>query len=684
MSHASHPIIKHSITYRPDIDGLRAVAILSVVFYHAFPKCIPGGFVGVDIFFVISGYLISSIVFKEVRAGKYSHARFYARRIKRIFPALIVVLLAILVIGYVILFKDEYQRVGKHIVAGVAFLSNFVLSNEGGYFDVSAESKPLLHLWSLSIEEQFYLFWPLLVVFVWKSGINILTSAASLLILSFLANVLVISSNPSGVFYWPFTRFWELLVGSLLAYMVILNHESAQSVDGARTGGYLKNLGLVLERHRDILSFVGSVLIVISFYVARSGDFPGWWALLPTMGAMALISAGSHAFVNRFILSNRIAIFIGLISYPLYLWHWPLIVFAKQLSLDEAREATILAAILVAAFLSYFTYRFIELPIRVNSSLKALPALLVMLIAVIGLGGYLAYRSELPVRLEEKTANMVSEAINDWEYPIGNLDNYKKMGGFNTLVVNGVPHDKVLFIGDSHIEQYWSRIEFYSKHMGGDFPATVFATYGGCPPLPMVNRRDSGFYCDRFFEHAMGLAQSGEYRTIVIGGFWEGYFGREYQSAGDSIIYGIQGVNRAPLNIGSDLAGHVFQRFSQAIRRLTKEGKRVFVILSNPSSPYFDPKRMINRFTGRILHPTIALDSFKAATEPVTSMLIKASAKSGASIISPLEDLCRNSICSSTTKEGWPIYRDSNHLRSSYARDNAHYLDVVYEVFGPR
>ncbi|MFA6121206.1 MAG: acyltransferase, partial [Sideroxydans sp.] len=206
--HLTHP------KYRADIDGLRAIAILAVVGFHAFPTWVKGGFIGVDVFFVISGFLISTIIFGSLSRDAFSFAEFYARRIKRIFPALFLVLVASFVFGWFALLADEYKQLGKHIAGGAGFVSNFVLWGESGYFDNAAETKPLLHLWSLGIEEQFYFVWPLLLWFAWKRRFNLLTIALVVAVVSFALNVFTVRSDPVAAFYSPLTRFWELMVGS--------------------------------------------------------------------------------------------------------------------------------------------------------------------------------------------------------------------------------------------------------------------------------------------------------------------------------------------------------------------------------------------------------------------------------------------------------------------------------------
>jgi len=220
QSHLTHP------KYRPDIDGLRAIAVLAVVAFHAFPSWFKGGFIGVDVFFVISGYLISTVIFENLDKETFSFSEFYARRIKRIFPALIIVLIACLVFGWFALLADEYNQLGKHVAAGAGFISNIVFWNESGYFDNVSDTKPLLHLWSLGIEEQFYIVWPFLLWFAWKRNFNILTITVLVCIASFVLNIKGIKQDVVATFYSPETRFWELLSGSLLAWVTLYKKDA--------------------------------------------------------------------------------------------------------------------------------------------------------------------------------------------------------------------------------------------------------------------------------------------------------------------------------------------------------------------------------------------------------------------------------------------------------------------------
>ena len=235
-NHLAHP------KYRPDIDGMRAIAVASVVIFHAFPELLPGGFIGVDIFFVISGFLISTIIFDSLDKGSFSFSEFYSRRIKRIFPALLLVLITSYLFGWFILSMDEYKQLGKHIAAGASFLSNFALRAEAGYFDNSAETKPLLHLWSLGIEEQFYIAWPMILWLGWKARFNPIAITILLAASSFLLNIMEIERDPVATFYHPQTRAWELLFGSTLAWLMLYKKNYFPGINLNALGSVAPNL----------------------------------------------------------------------------------------------------------------------------------------------------------------------------------------------------------------------------------------------------------------------------------------------------------------------------------------------------------------------------------------------------------------------------------------------------------
>lgn len=392
--HLTHP------KYRADIDGLRAIAVLSVVGFHAFPFWVKGGFIGVDIFFVISGFLISTIIFDNLERNSFSFVEFYSRRIKRIFPALLLVLIASFAFGWFALLADEYKQLGKHLAAGAGFVSNFVFWNESGYFDNAAETKPLLHLWTLGIEEQFYIIWPLLLWAAWKRKFHLLTVTIVIAVVSFVLNVKGIRTDIVATFYSPQTRFWELLTGSILAYTKLYK----QNILAKYKQKLDMWLGAVIYAHtpeangntlRNVHSFSGAALIGSGvLIITKERHFPGTWALLPTLGAALIISAGGQAWLNRKILSNRVLVWFGLISFPLYLWHWPLLSFARIVESETPTCEIRIAAFFVSILLAWLTYILVEKPIRFGKHTHAKTIALLVLMVVVGYVGYNTYKRD--------------------------------------------------------------------------------------------------------------------------------------------------------------------------------------------------------------------------------------------------------------------------------------------------
>jgi peptidoglycan/LPS O-acetylase OafA/YrhL len=329
--------------YRPDIDGMRAIAVILVVLGHAFPQYVPGGFIGVDIFFVISGYLITGIIQKDIGAGHFSIVQFYERRIRRIFPALILVLLTTFIAGWFLLSPSEFIALGKEIIAGAGFSANLLFYSEVGYFDAAAQSKPLLHLWSLGIEEQFYLVWPLLLLALARWRIAPTLPLTAILIASLVANIVIVGTNPEAAFYLPFPRAWELALGALIAIRP-------------------SNINLS-DRMRDMVGWSGlAVIAAATAFYSSAIPYPGIAAVAPVAAAGALIlTDGSSA--NRF-LGNRYGVAVGLISYPLYLWHWPLLTMTAILKASFLRLAECGLVVGASFILAWLTFLCVERPIR--------------------------------------------------------------------------------------------------------------------------------------------------------------------------------------------------------------------------------------------------------------------------------------------------------------------------------
>jgi peptidoglycan/LPS O-acetylase OafA/YrhL len=333
-----------SSKYRPDIDGLRAIAVMLVLNFHAFPTVMPGGFVGVDVFFVMSGFLITGIVVRELDQGRFSLLTFYVRRVRRIFPALLAVLAASLVLGWLLMLPSLYAQLGLDVAASAGFLANIALLLQSGYFDVESARKPLLHLWSLGIEEQFYLAWPPLLIWAARKRWSVVAVAATLGVASFILNVVLIGPRPVAAFYLPFTRAFELLLGAVLA-------RAWDRVDQGR-------------RASDLRAWGGVVLIAVAAGLLNSRSaFPGWWALLPVGGAALLVSA-PQSWICRTILASPPLVWIGLISYPLYLWHWPLLAFGGIIKFQPLTLTERELILLLSTVLAWATYAYVEKPLR--------------------------------------------------------------------------------------------------------------------------------------------------------------------------------------------------------------------------------------------------------------------------------------------------------------------------------
>lgn len=447
-NNATVSTVEHNLqpNYRPDIDGLRALAIIPVVAYHAFPSLSPGGFVGVDIFFVISGFLISTILYRSFANNDFSFTEFYAHRIRRIFPALILVMVSSFVFGWFVLLPDEYAQLGKHVAAGAGFVENYALWREAGYFDVASELKPLMHLWSLAIEEQFYLLFPLIAWLSWRGSISLIVPVVFIFTLSFIANVYSIRHDePALTFFAPHTRFWELMVGAILAWRQL--PKASERISTLHNGKQAKI-------RNSMISAVGLCFILASvFFLDRTTKFPGEWALLPVLGTALVIVAGTNTFVNKVLLSNRPVVFIGKISYPLYLWHWPLLAFGRILSAETPSEHSRLIIVIVSVALAALTYRYIEKPIRYGSKHGMVPITLVLLLGLVGFIGYNCFeRNGLNFRLKKLLINNNQLQFRKVPDSVAYLNNcvrrFPNFPGGCMLAKNVEP--TVALIGDSH------------------------------------------------------------------------------------------------------------------------------------------------------------------------------------------------------------------------------------------
>lgn len=472
--------------YRPDIDGLRALAVLPVVIFHAFPESLRGGYIGVDVFFVISGFLISSIIFSNIEKGTFSFLDFYSRRIRRIYPTLLTVLLGCLIFGYFSLFPEEYKQLGKHIAGSSVFISNFILLSESGYFDTSSISKPLLHLWSLGVEEQFYIIWPLLLALFVKRKFNLFVVAFLCFLASFYLNLRTISVDPSQSFYSPFTRFWEILAGSMLAWMTLNKKEYFTSLKAGINGSISAILGKNYDFIANALSIAGLLILIYGYSVLTEDlQFPGLYALIPVSGACLLIMAGPSALVNKHILSFKLLVWVGLISFPLYLWHWPLLSFAYIIE-SGMPDASVRAMLVIASIaLATFSYHFIENKLRFGGNLQGKTIILFIGMAIMGSLGLITYKSDgYDGRFHKSQAEIsdeqfVNSLITDsrkrcadvfpeWSKYTDNLCAMQKPSG----------HNEIALIGDSHANHLFVGMATYKKNEGvAVFPASCAAPF---------------------------------------------------------------------------------------------------------------------------------------------------------------------------------------------------------------
>ncbi len=395
------------LDFRTDINGLRALAVIGVVAFHADRAWLPGGFVGVDIFFVISGFLISRIILAECAAGRFSLAMFYAKRAKRILPALLVVVSFVWMVGWWRTAPTQFRDIGGALLGNSYFTVNFWLmrlAGVGGYFGADSASKPLLHLWSLSIEEQFYLVWSVLLLTLFKLNERlVLAIILAIFTASFVFCIVLTQSDPIAAFYLPWTRAWELALGALIAYREVF---------------WLETLPYPSRRITNFGAGLGVALMLSAFlFMNETLPFPGWLAAIPTCGC-ALVIAHPGSLIGEVALGNRVAGFFGAISYPLYLWHWPLFAFAHIWPGVIPTTPVLVALAIAAVCLATLTFRLIELPAAAVFRRRPMTTALVLLslLALTGVLGRLTYDAKgFPSRFPPLVARIFDYDVNGAE-----------------------------------------------------------------------------------------------------------------------------------------------------------------------------------------------------------------------------------------------------------------------------
>lgn len=642
--------------YRRDIDGLRAVAVLVVVASHA--GLLDGGFIGVDIFFVISGFLISGIIFRELDLDRFSICDFYARRVKRIFPSLAIVLTVVPALGWLILLPDAYQQLGKETWEGAGFMLNLGLDwNFGSDHFSDGSILSMAHLWSLGVEEQFYLAWPIFLLLTWRFQKWQFSLIAIVTLLSFVANITETSKGPWVAYGLPWARLWELSAGGALAYINSNGEGGTKWLDAARalTPSLLR--GLFGPHARGL---IGAGLLIASCVVFQHAEnFPGYPAVAPTVGALLVISAGHNSFVNTHLLSTSPLVFIGLISYPLYLWHFPLLQIAwivqRHLTLEGGA-----AAVAASLIFSYLSYKYVELPLRsqANTAVKVWSLCATMLVC--GTVGYAMSAKVIQGRsLPADARRLFLATTEDW-LPGTQSTYWTQMP--KQFPILGSGQRRVLYIGDGDMEQYYPRIAKVLIDHPRNAHAATFAVREGCAPgaieISETTETDRNG-CNALLAKAIAYAKEPMVDTVVIGACWPFYFTR---------------VNE--LNAGADRALGSLQH---TIEELVKAKKRVYVVLSSPVGGEFDPRQMIRRtvvppgFRPALYVPK-RIDVMKAV-DPIESKLLEVARLTGAHVIDPKLVLCSDITCPALSAAGDAIYHDAFHLRPSYVLQHASFMD---------
>jgi peptidoglycan/LPS O-acetylase OafA/YrhL len=634
--------------YRPDVDGLRAVGVLSVLAFHAFPRLVSGGFVGVDVFFVISGFLIGGIIFRSLAAGSFSFMEFYARRVRRIFPALIVVLLASLGIGWWTLYDDEFRQLWNHVAGGAAFVANIVEWREAGYFDALTAEKPLLHLWSLGVEEQFYIVWPLMLWVAWKLRTNLVFPVMLVGLFSFALNIWIVRFNASAAFYSPVTRFWELSAGSFLAVWCHPKYRSSLL--------------------RETSAICGALLIIAGLFVfSPATEYPGWRALAPTIGTCLLITAGPKSLVSRIALANPLAVWFGLISYPLYLWHWPLLSFASIVYSGMPPVSIRLLIVAVSIALAWLTYRFVEKPIRRPPLGSTAPIALSVALGIIGViavcgyvlrGGFLPSGNLSPMPGLSISADSLRNA-HDLPQAFICIPKLHDLHIAADRCASNSNVPRVVVMGDSHAGH------LYPGLIGSDLPLEVIWN-AGCPPmseLPLIHSCDTRW---RALESYVS-GHRGSIKLVVLTAYYALYLSPQTLSGHHNVQFeAIKNGLRANSNDVQGASKALMSGLENSINFFESQGIKVVLALDVPELEY-QPKACFQRTHFPYVKsaidcvgtPRTVVDLRNGQMQKIAIEL--SNTHPHLLIFDPTPLLCDRSRCYAT-KDNQLMYRDDDHL----------------------
>ncbi len=625
-------------TYRPDIDGLRAVAVSAVVLFHAGYTGVAGGFTGVDIFFVISGYLIGGHIFAEMSAGTFTFANFYTRRVRRILPALFAMLMACFLAGALVMTPEEYRELGKEAVASVYAVSNLLFYSGGGYFAPAADLKPLLMTWSLAVEEQFYIIFPfVMMVLLRVRRRRALAILLILSLLSFAGSLVLLERDATAAFYLLPTRAWELAVGAALALHEKRLHGKPMTV--AVTEG---------------LAAVGAALLVAGiFCYVPATPFPGWFVLLPTLGAAALL-ATRGSVVNRWLLAPRPMQFLGRVSYSFYLWHWPVFYFNRILGGEGTSPVFLIA---LALGLGILSWRFVEQPLRrrVLSERAVLVRYFGVALAVAGIGAGIYLLGGLPQRLSAQARAFAAEArvakSNPCLAPYGTAT----LRNLDVCMLPAAPDQaRVVVIGDSHGSSIAPGVAARSRQAGLAFGQL---TKSSCPALngystDPSDRRGHRAECLAFQRAAFTyVASHPEVATVVLASFW-------------SSDFALKDAQERPVALQPALEA--------TIGWLRARGKRVVLVQDAPTLR-FDPyarvigdlipvRRMFGGGEGGNSIAPLA----QVIPDAARPLIAAAGRATGTAVIDPHASLCTPAGCA-YRNAGHLYYFDFQHLTAAGA-----------------
>lgn len=652
--------------YRREIDGLRAIAVLPVILFHAGFEIFSGGYIGVDVFFVISGYLITTIILKEKTNGTFTIARFYARRARRILPALIVVMLACIPFAWIMLLPSQFADFSESLVAVVLFASNILFWSEHGYFSPAAEVKPLLHTWSLAVEEQYYLFFPVFMIIFWRIGkFNIACLVALCCAASFGLAEYASHYHPIANFFLTPMRAWELLAGSLTAFL--LDKRDPKS--------------------SNLLSLAGLGMIITAIFIYDSATrWPSAYSLVPVIGTTLIILFTTPSTVTYKILAIRGLVGIGLISYSAYLWHQPLFAFARTQLISEPPQTLMSVLAIATILIAWLSWRYVETPFR-HASLKAssntqhsFAAISLSAVLVgIGLFGFLSHG--VPSRIESSILKVLEakEDANPKRNSCLINDPADTPPPKAECWLNKSPNKSTVILGDSHADSISHELSLALQSF--DLNIQQY-TYGGCIPISGLRRLDATLshkcagYNSAIFDW---LSASKNIDTVLLLARWTLYFEGTYfkneMGAVERDSSGVMFSKHAGVDLNAaDGKGPRKMRVRKAIKKhvqaLLALGKNVIIVYSIPEAGWNVPETMAKQALARGKLATLdtSLDVFLKRNSSTFHML--------ASTEHPnlYHFHPHNFLCSEHTRrclnadENGVYYMDGNHLSNSGAR----------------